>query len=139
MKLFRANEPLKSVLMWGINYSYSTLDHVKPRAMLLKDDFKSYFKVKVNHHLFNKENMPGRFKFKEYCPLVFKNLRDRFFVDKTDYWDAFTRCQPLWDSMRGKSGSKFLVTQNRQFVVKTISSEEVEQMHHMIENYHEVS
>ncbi|KAK4469816.1 hypothetical protein MN116_007329 [Schistosoma mekongi] len=136
LKLFRANEPLKSVLMWGINYSFSTLNHVKQRALLLKDDFKAYMKVKVNNHSFNKENMPSRFKFKEYCPMVFKSLRDRFAVNKMDYWDSFTRHQPSWDSTRGKSGSKFLVTYNRQFVAKTISSEEVEQMHQMLEEYY---
>ncbi|CAH8524366.1 unnamed protein product [Schistosoma margrebowiei] len=136
LKLFRANEPLKSVLMWGINYSFSALNHVKQRALLLKDDFKAYMKVKVNNHHFNKENMPSKFKFKEYCPMVFKSLRDRFGVDKMDYWDSFTRHQPLWDSTREKSGSKFLVTYNRQFVAKTISSEEVEQMHQMLEEYY---
>ncbi|KAF7258273.1 hypothetical protein EG68_04675 [Paragonimus skrjabini miyazakii] len=136
MKLFRANEPLKSVLMWGINYSFSSLNHIKPRAMLLKDDFKAYMKVKINNYLFNKENMPSKFKFKEYCPMVFKALRERFGVNKLDYWDAFTGHQPLWDSARGKSGSKFLITYNRQFVAKTISSEEVEQMHQMLEEYY---
>ena len=54
LKLFRANEPLKSVLMWGINHSVTTLQHTKPRAVLLKDDFKAYLKVKVKTHLFNK-------------------------------------------------------------------------------------
>ncbi|KAH8861729.1 Phosphatidylinositol 5-phosphate 4-kinase type-2 beta [Schistosoma japonicum] len=136
LKLFRANEPLKSVLMWGINYSFSTLNHVKQRALLLKDDFKAYMKVKVNNHSFNKDNMPSRFKFKEYCPMVFKSLRDRFAVNKMDYWDSFTRHQPSWDSTRGKSGSKFLVTYNRQFLAKTISSEEVEQLHQMLEEYY---
>uniref|UniRef100_A0A0X3PL87 1-phosphatidylinositol-5-phosphate 4-kinase n=1 Tax=Schistocephalus solidus TaxID=70667 RepID=A0A0X3PL87_SCHSO len=137
LKLFRANEPLKSVLMWGINHSVNTLQHVKPRAVLLKDDFKAYLKIKVTGHLFNKENMPSRFKFKEYCPLAFQNLRERFGVDINDYWESFTRSQPLWDSVRGKSGSKFLITYNRHYVVKSISSEEVEQMHHFLENYHE--
>ncbi|CAL8068704.1 unnamed protein product [Calicophoron daubneyi] len=68
--------------------------------------------------------------------MVFKTLRDRFGVDRLDYWDAFTRHQPLWDSTHGKSGSKFLVTYNRQFVAKTISSEEVEQMHQILEEYY---
>ncbi|KAL7062068.1 hypothetical protein AAHC03_01524 [Spirometra sp. Aus1] len=81
--------------------------------------------------------MPSRFKFKEYCPLAFQNLRERFGVDTNDYWESFTRSQPLWDSVRGKSGSKFLITYNRHYIVKSISSEEVEQMHHFIENYHE--
>ncbi len=25
--------------------------------------------------------MPSRFKFKEYCPVVFRNLRERFDID----------------------------------------------------------
>ncbi|VDM25223.1 unnamed protein product [Hydatigera taeniaeformis] len=137
LKLFRANEPLKSVLMWGINHSLTTLQHMKPRAVLLKDDFKAYLKIKVKGHLFNKENMPSRFKFKEYCPLAFQNLRERFNVDTNDYWESFTRYQPLWDSVSSKSGSKLLVTYNRHYVLKMISSEEVEQMHHFIESYHE--
>merc|ERR1719229_461476 len=57
--------------------------------MLLSDDFKAYLKVKVNNHLFNKEVMPSRFKFKEYCPLVFKNMRERFGISDTLYLDSF--------------------------------------------------
>ena len=29
--------------------------------------------------------MPSHFKFKEYCPMVFRNLRERFNVDDIDY------------------------------------------------------
>lgn len=32
-----------------------------------------------------RENLPGHFKFKEYCPRVFHNLRKRFGVDDLDY------------------------------------------------------
>ena len=75
--------------------------------MLMPDDFKAYSKVKIDNHLFNKsviftyimkphffftlfhvllrENMPSHFKFKEWCPLVFKNLRERFGVDDETY------------------------------------------------------
>ncbi|MEQ2179598.1 hypothetical protein GOODEAATRI_026794, partial [Goodea atripinnis] len=31
------------------------------------------------------ENLPSRFKFKEYCPMVFRNLRERFAIDDQDY------------------------------------------------------
>lgn len=54
LKLFRANEPLKSVFMWGVNYSFSTLNTSKQKVLLLKDDFKAHMKVKVNNHMFNK-------------------------------------------------------------------------------------
>ena len=32
-----------------------------------------------------RDSMPSHFKVKEYCPLVFKNLRDRFGIDDTQY------------------------------------------------------
>lgn len=32
-----------------------------------------------------RENLPSRFKFKEYCPMVFRNLRERFCIDDQDY------------------------------------------------------
>jgi hypothetical protein len=32
-----------------------------------------------------RENLPSRFKFKEYCPMVFRNLRERFGIDDQDY------------------------------------------------------
>ena len=29
--------------------------------------------------------MPSHFKFKEYCPIVFRNLRERFNVDEDNF------------------------------------------------------
>lgn len=33
----------------------------------------------------HRENLPGHFKFKEYCPQVFRNLRERFGIEDLDY------------------------------------------------------
>ncbi|MFT7813852.1 phosphatidylinositol 5-phosphate 4-kinase type-2 alpha isoform X2 [Arapaima gigas] len=85
VKLFRASDPLLSVLMWGVNHSINELSHIQIPIMLMPDDFKAYSKIKVDNHLFNKENMPSHFKFKEYCPLVFRNLRERFSIDDQDF------------------------------------------------------
>uniref|UniRef100_A0AAY5KHV4 Phosphatidylinositol 5-phosphate 4-kinase type-2 alpha n=1 Tax=Esox lucius TaxID=8010 RepID=A0AAY5KHV4_ESOLU len=85
VKLFRASDPLLSVLMWGVNHSINELSHVQIPIMLMPDDFKAYSKIKVDNHLFNKENMPSHFKFKEYCPLVFRNLREKFGIDDQDF------------------------------------------------------
>ncbi|KAM9044632.1 phosphatidylinositol 5-phosphate 4-kinase type-2 beta isoform X2 [Balaenoptera acutorostrata] len=85
VKLFRASEPILSVLMWGVNHTINELSNVPVPVMLMPDDFKAYSKIKVDNHLFNKENLPSRFKFKEYCPMVFRNLRERFGIDDQDY------------------------------------------------------
>lgn len=38
-----------------------------------------------------RENMPSHFKFKEYCPLVFRNLRERFNIDDQDFQVGFVK------------------------------------------------
>lgn len=41
--------------------------------------------VQKKMSLFFRENLPGQFKFKEYCPQVFRNLRERFGIEDQDY------------------------------------------------------
>lgn len=136
VKLFRANEPILSVFMWGVNHTINELSHVTIPVMLLPDDFKSYSKLKVDNHLFNKENMPSHFKIKEYCPLVFRNLRERFRIDDQDYKESMTRSQPVLVDSPGKSGANFYQSYDRLFIVKTLTSEEVERMHSFLKQYH---
>ncbi|CAB3244086.1 unnamed protein product [Arctia plantaginis] len=136
VKLFRANEPLLSVFMWGVNHTINELSHVSIPVMLLPDDFRAYSKLKVDNHLFNKENMPSHFKVKEYCPLVFRNLRERFGIDDIDYKESLTRSQPIPDDSSGKSGAKFYQSYDRLFILKTLTSEEVERMHSFLKHYH---
>ncbi|CAH0399556.1 unnamed protein product [Chilo suppressalis] len=136
VKLFRANEPLLSVFMWGVNHTINELSHVTIPVMLLPDDFRAYSKLKVDNHLFNKENMPSHFKVKEYCPLVFRNLRERFGIDDIDYKESLTRSQPTPDESSGKSGAKFYQSYDRLFILKTLTSEEVERMHSFLKHYH---
>ncbi|XP_048121951.1 phosphatidylinositol 5-phosphate 4-kinase type-2 alpha isoform X3 [Alosa alosa] len=183
--------------------------------MLMPDDFKAYSKIKVDNHLFNKENMPSHFKFKEYCPLVFRNLRERFGIDDQDFqrkettmplplqavlghrpvpvvlgWPAsasaqdragtehgtrntehgsrprqlpcascnnerrrgrrervkmrerwfensLTRSAPLTSDAQGRSGARFHTSYDKRYVVKTITSEDVAEMHNILKKYHQ--
>ncbi|XP_051871955.1 phosphatidylinositol 5-phosphate 4-kinase type-2 alpha [Pristis pectinata] len=137
VKLFRASDPLLSVLMWGVNHSINELSHVQIPIMLMPDDFKAYSKIKVDNHLFNKENMPSHFKFKEYCPMVFRNLRERFAIDDQDFQNSVTRSAPFSNDSQGRSGARFHTTYDRRYVVKTISSEDVAEMHNILKKYHQ--
>uniref|UniRef100_UPI00398F489A phosphatidylinositol 5-phosphate 4-kinase type-2 alpha n=1 Tax=Pristiophorus japonicus TaxID=55135 RepID=UPI00398F489A len=137
VKLFRASDPLLSVFMWGVNHSINELSHVQIPVMLMPDDFKAYSKIKVDNHLFNKENMPSHFKFKEYCPMVFRNLRERFAIDDQDFQNSVTRSAPFSNDSQGRSGARFHTTYDRRYVVKTISSEDVAEMHNILKKYHQ--
>ncbi|XP_062893699.1 phosphatidylinositol 5-phosphate 4-kinase type-2 beta isoform X6 [Mobula hypostoma] len=128
--------------------------------MLMPDDFKAFSKIKVDNHLFNKENLPSRFKFKEYCPMVFRNLRERFCIDDQDYQrslsklptqelekitvnmglvrqNSVTRSAPINSDTQNRMGARFLTTYDKRFVIKTITSEDVAEMHNILKKYHQ--
>ena len=67
------------------------LQHVSIPVMLMPDDFRAFSKVKIDNHAFNKENLPSHFKIKEYCPLVFRNLRERFGLEDMEYLNSLTK------------------------------------------------
>lgn len=136
VKVFRASDPVLSVLIWGVNHSINDLGQVPVPVMLLPDDFKANTKIKVINHCFNKENLPGQFKFKEYCPQVFRNLRERFGIEDQDYQVSMTRSSPLRDEEE-KCVELRLTSYDRTLVVKEISSEEVEEMHSILSEYHQ--
>lgn len=135
-KLFRANEPLLSVFMWGINHTINNLNHVNIPVMLMPDDFKAFSKVHVDYHKFNKESMPSHFKVKEYCPIVFRNLRERFGIDDHDYMNSLIKHPEDIDSP-GRSGARMMMSHDRKYFIKTLVSEEVEQLHIILKQYHQ--
>ncbi|XP_031423603.1 phosphatidylinositol 5-phosphate 4-kinase type-2 gamma-like isoform X2 [Clupea harengus] len=104
--------------------------------MLLPDDFKANTKIKVNNHFFNKENLPGHFKFKEYCPQVFRNLRERFGIEDLDYQASLVRSPPVQDPDSQEEGL-LLSSYDRTLIIKQISSEEVADMLNILSEYHE--
>ncbi|KAK6743938.1 hypothetical protein RB195_010935 [Necator americanus] len=139
-KLFRAKEPLLSVFMWGVNHSLGQLEHVPPPGLLMPDDFKAYTKVKIDNHYFNKDIMPSHYKVKEYCPNVFRNLREQFCVDSTEYLRSLTAYEPEPDQLDGsKTGAppRLFVSYDKKFVIKSMDSEAVAELHSVLRDYHE--
>nr|KAG5694230.1 hypothetical protein BaRGS_035334 [Batillaria attramentaria] len=123
-------------LVLGVLVPVNELNRVNMHVMLMPDDFKSYSKIRVDNHMFNKDSMPSHFKVKEYCPLVFKNLRDRFGIDDSQYMASLSKQIMSVDSP-GKSGARLFLSRDKRFFIKTLVSEEVEMMHHVLKQYHQ--
>uniref|UniRef100_A0A3Q3WHP0 1-phosphatidylinositol-5-phosphate 4-kinase n=1 Tax=Mola mola TaxID=94237 RepID=A0A3Q3WHP0_MOLML len=122
VKLFRASEPILSVLMWGVNHTVNELSNVPVPVMLMPDDFKAYSKIKVDNHLFN--NALWRFKM---------NLCIFFCV----WQNSLTRSAPLNSDSQGRFGNRFLSSYDHRFVIKTVSSEDIAEMHNILKKYHQ--
>ncbi|KAF9611252.1 hypothetical protein IFM89_028322 [Coptis chinensis] len=65
------------------------------------------------------------FYWKDYCPMVFRNLREMFKIDAADYMMSICDGDGLREvSSAGKSGSLFYVSQDERFVIKTLKKSE---------------
>lgn len=133
-KLFRCNDPLLGVFMWGVNHTVRELQHIHVPVMLMPDDFRSFSKITIKNHAYNKENLPSNFKVKEYCPLVFRNLRERFGINDSDFLKSLTVPPRSINPLRG--GANYYLSADRLYVIKTLTTEEVEEMHHFLKQYH---
>ena len=102
----------------------------------MPDDFKAYLKVKIDNQYFNKDILPSHYKWKEYSPLVFRNIRARFSISEESYLKSLTNGLEQTDLSSGKSGAKFYITDDHRYILKTIASEDIECMHSILTDYH---
>lgn len=66
------------------------------------------------------------FKWKDYCPVVFRTLRKLFKVDAADYMISICGNDALRElSSPGKSGSFFYLTNDDRYMIKTLKKAEV--------------
>ncbi len=135
-KVFRENEPLVAVFMWGINYTHNELKQILMPELLMPDEFKAYMKVKIDNQNFNKATLPSHYKVKEYCPLVFKNLRERFNIGEESYLRSLTHDGMESLDTNSKSNAKFYLSHDKRYVIKTVTSEDVEGLHNILQDYH---
>lgn len=110
--------------------------------------------------------LPAKYKFKEYCPLVFRHLRAAFKQDRDEYivccqchqrsltwaqpslvlvfsrssWPQISMCDgPLrFVNQHPKSGSITYASHDSKLLIKTMNKEAVMQFHHCFPSYHGV-
>ena len=66
------------------------------------------------------------FKWKDYCPMVFRRLREKFGIDAGEYMLSLCGDMALRElSSPGKSGSMFFLSQDGAFIIKTMRKAEM--------------
>eukprot|EP01102_Stenamoeba_stenopodia_P009426 TRINITY_DN2776_c0_g1_i1.p1 TRINITY_DN2776_c0_g1~~TRINITY_DN2776_c0_g1_i1.p1 ORF type:complete len:698 (+),score=192.80 TRINITY_DN2776_c0_g1_i1:263-2356(+) len=81
---------------------------------------------------------PGRdFKFRDYAPFVFRQLRDKFNIDSADYLLSLTGDYILSEIVSpGKSGSFFYFSHDTRFMLKTITNFETKFLKKILPSYY---
>ncbi|KDE07562.1 hypothetical protein MVLG_02231 [Microbotryum lychnidis-dioicae p1A1 Lamole] len=78
------------------------------------------------------------FKFKDYAPWVFRELREYFYLDPSDYLVSLTAKYILSElGSPGKSGSFFYFSRDYRFIIKTIRHAEHKFLRSILKQYHE--
>ncbi|XP_038989169.1 phosphatidylinositol 4-phosphate 5-kinase 1-like isoform X4 [Phoenix dactylifera] len=123
------NYDLMLNLQLGIRYSVG-----KPASMQMRDlrpaDFdpreKFWTRFPPEGSKITPPHQSVEFRWKDYCPMVFRHLRKLFSVDPADYMVAICGDDALRElSSPGKSGSFFYLTQDDRFMIKTVKKSEV--------------
>ncbi|CAN1344719.1 Phosphatidylinositol 4-phosphate 5-kinase 6 [Linum perenne] len=77
------------------------------------------------------------FRWKDYCPLVFRTLRKLFNVDAADYMLSICGNDALRElSSPGKSGSFFYLTNDDRYMIKTMKKAEAKVLIRMLPAYY---
>merc|ERR1719320_479588 len=77
------------------------------------------------------------FKFKDYCPQIFKELRGMFNLDPGEYMTDICGDFHMLEFMsNSKSGSFFFFTHNQRYMVKTITKSESKLLRKIMPHYY---
>ena len=135
-KVLRETDPLLAVFQWGVNHMMNEAEFVSDQPLILDQDFKAFSKVQVHNQYYNEQELPNKFKVKEYCPVVFKSLRARFGEDPVDYVSSVCDGQITGGKSAGKGNSDIYYTHDFRLVIKTLAKEEVASFHHTFKQYY---
>lgn len=123
-------------LVTGIRSSVSRC--TKAHNEITPDDFKKVAKLIFNRQG-TTEAPPTKyeFKFKDYAPEVFRDLRRMFNVNQADYLISLNDeigVRAVGSS--GKSGSSFYYSNDRKFIIKTIHRSEHRHLRRILKDYY---
>ncbi|XAO22566.1 hypothetical protein I312_101339 [Cryptococcus bacillisporus CA1280] len=125
-----------------VNYvlMYNMLTGIRIGRPITDDDYTA--RHKFSFDIVGNELTPSAkydFKFKDYAPWVFRELRDdHFHLDPADYLLSLTAKYILSElGSPGKSGSFFYFSRDYRFIIKTISHSEHKFLRSILKDYHQ--
>lgn len=127
-------------LQLGIRYTVGKMTPVPMREVRSSDfgdraRIRMYFPKKGSQ--FTPPHRSIDFKWKDYCPMVFRNLREMFKLDAADYMMSICGDDGLRElSSPGKSGSLFYLSHDDRFVIKTLRRSELKVLLRMLPYYY---
>eukprot|EP00250_Pteridium_aquilinum_P035082 c8583_g1_i1 orf=644-3145(+) len=126
-------------LQLGIRYSVGKF--YQSKRELVQEDFGHRARIWMRFPREGSQLTPCHqsvdFRWKDYCPYVFRTLREMFKIDAADYMMSICGNDALRElSSPGKSGSIFLLSHDDRFLIKTLRRPELKVLLKMLPNYY---
>ncbi|XP_071721773.1 LOW QUALITY PROTEIN: phosphatidylinositol 4-phosphate 5-kinase 7-like [Rutidosis leptorrhynchoides] len=127
-------------LQLGIRYTVGKITPVPSREVRGSDfgdraRIRMYFPSKGSQ--FTPPHRSIDFQWKDYCPMVFRNLRELFKLDPAEFMMSICGDDGLRElSSPGKSGSLFYLSKDDRFVIKTLKGSELKVFLRMLPDYY---
>eukprot|EP00039_Didymoeca_costata_P023281 m.6566 g.6566 ORF g.6566 m.6566 type:complete len:371 (+) comp3551_c0_seq1:341-1453(+) len=128
-----APNPEIAVVTWGVSYSLLQMQSVSAQPLIMNSDFKAFSKTSIHNHGCQHTSLPSKYSIKEYCPVVFRDLRERFGVDPDMYLSSLTAESAK--ELDAKRAGLF-VTHDSEFLLQTLTRDEVGHFFGLFPNYH---
>lgn len=128
-------------LQLGIRYTVGKITPVPAREVRSSDfgeraRIRMYFPRKGSQ--FTPPHYSVDFYWKDYCPMVFRNLREMFKLNAAEYMMSICGDDGLRElSSPGKSGSIFYLSGDDRFVIKTLTRSELKVFLRMLPRYYD--
>ncbi|KAH6823456.1 Phosphatidylinositol-4-phosphate 5-kinase family protein [Perilla frutescens var. hirtella] len=127
-------------LQLGIRYTVGKITPV-PMREVRSSDFGEQARIRMYFPRKGSQLTPPHhsidFYWKDYCPMVFRNLRDLFKLNAADYMMSICGDDGLRElSSPGKSGSIFYLSHDDRFVIKTLKKTELKVLLKMLPHYY---
>ncbi|XP_050262949.1 phosphatidylinositol 4-phosphate 5-kinase 8-like isoform X1 [Quercus robur] len=143
LDIFKGNQSyyLMLNLQLGIRYTVGKITPVPMREVRYSDfgdraRIRMYFPRKGSQ--FTPPHYSIDFHWKDYCPMVFRNLREMFKLDAAEYMMSMCGDDGLRElASPGKSGSIFYLSHDDRFVIKTLKRSELKVLLKMLPKYYE--
>ncbi|KAH7518800.1 hypothetical protein FEM48_Zijuj09G0209400 [Ziziphus jujuba var. spinosa] len=137
----RRSNYLRLNLQLGIRYTVGKITPV-PMREVRSSDFGDRARIRMyfpkNGSQFTPPHKSVDFYWKDYCPMVFRNLREMFRLDAAEYMMSICGENGLRElSSPGKSGSIFYLSHDDRFVIKTLKRSELKVLLKMLPRYYD--
>ncbi|KNA04201.1 hypothetical protein SOVF_201860 [Spinacia oleracea] len=127
-------------LQLGIRYTVGKITPIPAREVRYTD-FAQQARIKMFFPRKGSQLTPPHysldFYWKDYCPMVFRNLREMFKLIAADYMMSICGDDGLRViSSQGKSGSMFYLSHDDRYVIKTLTKPELKVFLKMLPSYY---